>query len=72
MADWEKISPVLKDKTVYKLMGEDVISTLENMELLEKMSEEEVEDIIDYVEENLEFEWMPYVEAYIEEKLDKK
>lgn len=54
------------DKKVYRLCGEDVISILEEKGLLEKLTNEQVEEIINYVERKLEIPWSEYVDVTLD------
>lgn len=56
----------LSQKTVYRLSGGDVMSVMDTMDLTEKISMDELEEIISFVSRKLEIPWTEYVEAVIE------
>lgn len=51
---------------VYSLCGEDIVSVLEERGVLDKMTNEEVEEIIDYMCNKLEIPWTEYVNASLD------
>ena len=57
----------LLQKKVYTLVGEDVVNVLEGLgkkELFEK--EEDLEELLDYVNRKVEIPWQDYVEPVVE------
>lgn len=63
--EMEKMA-TLSQKTVYRLSGGDVMSVMDTMDLTEKISMDELEEIISFVSRKLEIPWTEYVEAVIE------
>ena len=56
----------LSQKTVYRLSGGDVMGVMDTMDLPEKISMDELEEIISFVSRKLEIPWTEYVKAVIE------
>jgi hypothetical protein len=63
--EMEKMA-TLSQKTVYRLSGGDVMGVMDTMDLPEKISMDELEEIISFVSRKLEIPWTEYVEAVIE------
>lgn len=61
----------LSQKTVYRLSGGDVMSVMDTMGLTEKISIDELEEIISFVSRKLEIPWTEYVEAVIEMYMER-
>jgi len=61
----------LSQKTVYRLSGGDVLGVLDTMDLTEKLSIDELEEIISFVSRKLEIPWTEYVEAVIEMYMER-
>lgn len=53
------------NKEVYRLTGADVVSALEEMELLESMTAEQVKKTIIIVEDKLTTDWIEDIKACI-------
>lgn len=63
--EMEKMA-TLSQKTVYRLSGGDVMGVMDTMDLPEKISMDELEEIISFVSRKLEIPWTEYVKAVIE------
>ena len=61
----------LSQKTVYRLSGGDVLGVLDTMDLTEKLSIDELEEIISFVSRKLEIPWTEYVEGVIEMYMER-
>ena len=70
MAKMAKMA-TLSQKTVYRLSGGDVMCVLDTMDLTEKISMDELEEIISFVSRKLEIPWTEYVGAVIEMYMER-
>ena len=52
------------DKTVYKIVAEDVFAVIDP-KLLATLAESEKESLVDYVADNMEINWGEYVIHYV-------
>ena len=61
----------LSQKTVYRLSGGDVLGVMDTMGLTEKISIDELEEIISFVSRKLEIPWTDYVAEAIEMYMER-
>lgn len=62
----------VRDKTIYRLCGEDVICQLDSKDLLQQMTTGQIARMIDMVERRLTIPWTEYVDAAIDAVLLSK
>ena len=57
----------VRQQSVYRICGEDVIAVLKEREQLEEMTNDQVVDVIDRVSEKIEFSWDEQINAVLDE-----
>lgn len=60
------------NKIIYQLCAADVVWELEERDLLEKMTDDDVKCIIDHVDNKLEIPWTEYIDVLIDDKIEIK